>query len=66
MIIPAEITAAISVLKFWPSTDVIPLAAWITIFLVIMVAANVFEVKLYGEVEFWMVRILLFLNILRC
>ena len=55
MIIPSEITAGISVLQFWPQTNVIPLAGWITILLVIIIAANIFEVKLYGEVEFWMV-----------
>lgn len=56
MIIPAEITAAISVLKFWPQVDVIPLAAWITIILVVLVFLNIFEVKMYGEIEFYMVR----------
>lgn len=30
-----------------------PLAAWITIFLVIIVFVNIWPVKLYGEVEFW-------------
>lgn len=54
MIIPAEITAAISVLKFWPETNVVPLAAYITIFLVVLVAANVFPVKIYGAVEYCM------------
>lgn len=34
MIIPAEFTTAVSVLRFWPETNVIPLAAYITIFLV--------------------------------
>lgn len=55
MIIPAEITAAISVLQFWPQVDAVPLAAWITIILVVLVFTNVFEVKLYGEIEFYMV-----------
>ena len=54
MIIPSEITAAISVLKFWPATDVVPLAAYITLFLVVLVAANVFPVKFYGHIEYWM------------
>lgn len=53
MVIPAEITAAISVLQFWPQTEIIPLAAWITIILVILILMNVFEVKLYGEIEFY-------------
>lgn len=54
MIIPAEITAAISVLKFWSETDAVPLAAYITIFLVVLVAANMFPVKTYGIIEYWM------------
>ncbi|KAL4905440.1 hypothetical protein BDW74DRAFT_177809 [Aspergillus multicolor] len=54
MIIPAEITAAVSVLQFWPSTNALPLAAYITIFLVVMGLANVFHVKIYGYIEYYM------------
>lgn len=54
MIIPAEITAAVSVLQFWPATDAIPLAAYITIFLAVMALANVFHVKVYGYIEYYM------------
>lgn len=53
MIIPAEITAAISVLQFWPETNVVPLAAYITIFLLVMVLGNVFPVRIYGYIEYW-------------
>ncbi|KAL2834912.1 amino acid permease/ SLC12A domain-containing protein [Aspergillus cavernicola] len=54
MIIPAEITAAVSVLKFWPQTDALPLAAYITIFLVTLAAANMFHVRVYGYIEYYM------------
>ncbi|CAI7603047.1 unnamed protein product [Penicillium pancosmium] len=54
MIIPAEITAAVSVLKYWPETDVIPLAGYITIFLVVIALGNVFHVRIYGFVEYYM------------
>ena len=54
MIIPAEITAAISVLKYWPQTDVVPLAAFITIFLVVYAVANMFHVRVYGYIEYYM------------
>lgn len=54
MIIPAEITAAISVLKYWPETDVVPLAAYITIFLVVIAVANMFHVRVYGYIEYYM------------
>ncbi|OJJ71913.1 hypothetical protein ASPBRDRAFT_196046 [Aspergillus brasiliensis CBS 101740] len=52
--IPAEITAAVSVLEFWPATEVVPLAAYITIFLVVIAAANCFGVRIYGHVEYMM------------
>lgn len=52
MIIPAEITAAITVVDFWPNS--VPTAAWITIFLVVIALVNIFEVKIYGHVEFYM------------
>lgn len=54
MIIPAEITAAISVLQFWPETNVVPMAAYITIFLVVMILGNVFPVRVYGYIEYCM------------
>ncbi|KAJ5394594.1 uncharacterized protein N7487_012235 [Penicillium crustosum] len=54
MIIPAEITAAISVLRYWPETDVIPLAGFITIFLVVFALANMFHVRVYGYIEYYM------------
>ncbi|KAJ5150102.1 Amino acid/polyamine transporter I [Penicillium atrosanguineum] len=54
MIIPAEITAAISVLKFWPETEVVPLAAYITIFILVIGLGNVFHVRVYGYIEYWM------------
>ncbi|KAL4924937.1 amino acid permease/ SLC12A domain-containing protein [Aspergillus undulatus] len=54
MIIPAEITAAVSVLQFWESTNALPLAAYITVFLATMAVANVFHVRIYGYIEYYM------------
>ncbi|KAL4971978.1 amino acid permease-domain-containing protein [Aspergillus desertorum] len=54
MIIPAEITAAVSVLQFWPATNAIPLAAYITILLAVMALGNIFHVKVYGYIEYYM------------
>ncbi|ORY65552.1 amino acid transporter [Pseudomassariella vexata] len=54
MIIPAEITAAIDVLKFWPASQNVPLAAYITLFLVVTAIPNIFPVKWYGHVEYGM------------
>ncbi|KAK7524851.1 amino acid transporter [Phyllosticta citriasiana] len=53
MIIPAEITACISVLHYWETSYKVGIAVWITIFLVIIAFINIWPVKLYGEVEFW-------------
>jgi amino acid transporter len=54
MIIPAEITAAVDVLHFWEGSKNVPLAVYITIFLVALSIPNAFPVKWYGHVEFWM------------
>ncbi|KAI7488804.1 hypothetical protein KC351_g1746 [Hortaea werneckii] len=54
MIIPAEITAAVSVLQFWPATQAVPLAAYITMFLAVMVIGNVFNIRIYGHIEYVM------------
>ncbi|KAF2645122.1 hypothetical protein P280DRAFT_487584 [Massarina eburnea CBS 473.64] len=44
-----ELQAASTVLHFW--TDKVPIAAWITIFWLVIVAVNVFGVNVFGEVE---------------
>ncbi|KAF7552772.1 hypothetical protein G7Z17_g4099 [Cylindrodendrum hubeiense] len=56
--VPLEITAAAIVVEYWDTP--VPLAAWITIFLVVVVALNCFPVKYYGEVEFWFASIKVF------
>ena len=48
------VTAAVDVLKFWPSSQNIPLAAYITLFLFITALPNIFPVRWYGHVEFAM------------
>lgn len=44
-----ELQAVCTVLGFW--TDKVPIAAWITIFWMVIVAVNVFGVNIFGEVE---------------
>ena len=51
ILVAAECTAASGVVKYW--TDAVPTAAWITIFLSIVVLLNLCAVKYYGETEFW-------------
>lgn len=46
-----ELTVIGEIVAFW--TDAVPTAAWIAIFWVILTTANMFPVKWYGEIEFW-------------
>ncbi|CCH43788.1 Arginine permease [Wickerhamomyces ciferrii] len=46
-----ELSIVGQIIQYW--TDAVPLAAWIAIFWVILVSSNMFPVKFYGEVEFW-------------
>lgn len=48
----AEISAATSVIQYWPGSHGINVAVWITIILVIVLALNIFAVAIYGEAEF--------------
>ncbi|EMC91161.1 hypothetical protein BAUCODRAFT_316905 [Baudoinia panamericana UAMH 10762] len=49
MSIPAEIVAAAVIVDFWSSINN---GAWITIFGVLVIASNIFLVRIYGELEF--------------
>ncbi|KAH3671653.1 hypothetical protein OGAPHI_000358 [Ogataea philodendri] len=52
---PTEITAASIMLSFYPSLD-IPgpnTAGWITLFLVVALAVNLCDIRVYGEVEYY-------------
>ncbi|CCK69192.1 arginine permease CAN1 KNAG_0C00790 [Huiozyma naganishii CBS 8797] len=46
-----ELSVIGQVIQYW--TYAVPLAAWISIFWVVITAGNMFPVKYYGEVEFW-------------
>lgn len=46
-----EISVVGQVIQYW--THAVPLAAWITIFFVLIAVSNMFPVKVYGEIEFW-------------
>lgn len=50
ILVAAEIVAAALVIQYW--TDKVPIAVWITIFLVCILVLNLFPVKFYGEAEF--------------
>jgi amino acid transporter len=48
----AEISAASTVIQFWPGAEHINVAAWISILIVVVVCLNIFAVAIYGEAEF--------------
>ncbi|KAJ6023658.1 amino acid permease/ SLC12A domain-containing protein [Penicillium herquei] len=64
ILVPYEITTAALVIDFW-SPGVNP-AVWSTIFLLLIIAINLFSVEVYGESEFWfaLLRILAMIGLL--
>ena len=50
-----ELSVVGQIIEYW--TFSVPLAAWIAIFWVILFSMNLFPVKFYGEVEFWVASI---------
>ncbi|THH27767.1 hypothetical protein EUX98_g6416 [Antrodiella citrinella] len=50
IILPAELSASAVLVNYW--TDKVPNAAWISIFLVLVVSINLFGAGAYGEAEF--------------
>lgn len=50
-----EISVIGQIIEYW--TDSVPLAAWISIFWIVVTLANFFPVKFYGEIEFWVASI---------
>uniref|UniRef100_A0A060TEP8 ARAD1D09482p n=1 Tax=Blastobotrys adeninivorans TaxID=409370 RepID=A0A060TEP8_BLAAD len=55
MTFAVELNAAAMVIQYW--TDAVPVAAWISIFFVLLSATNFLAVRYYGEIEFWMAAI---------
>ncbi len=52
VVLPLEIVAASITLTYWPGAEDTNEAAWVTIFLVVIVVINFFGVRGYGEAEF--------------
>lgn len=46
-----ELSIVGQIIFYW--TDAVPLGAWIGIFFVILTSINMFPVKFFGEIEFW-------------
>ena len=50
--LPLEIVAASITVGYWPGSRSVNGAAWVTIFLVLIISINLFGVRGYGEAEF--------------
>ncbi|BGP47346.1 Amino-acid permease inda1 [Rhodotorula kratochvilovae] len=53
VVLPLEITAAGITVQYWEAAQRVPIAAWITIFWIAIIAVNVFGTLGYAEEEFW-------------
>ncbi|KAJ5594702.1 uncharacterized protein N7459_000910 [Penicillium hispanicum] len=64
IIVAYEITASAVVISYWPND--VPIAALITVMLVVIVALNFAPVQVYGETEFWFasLKVLLIIGLL--
>ncbi|KAK4560348.1 hypothetical protein LTR86_005544 [Recurvomyces mirabilis] len=51
MLVAAECTAGAIVLQYW--TESVPVAAWISIILLVILLLNIIAVSFFGEAEFW-------------
>jgi len=61
-VLPFEISAACNIIHYWPGSDGINNAAWITPLLVALIGIQFFGVRGYGEVEF----VLSIIKVLAC
>jgi amino acid transporter len=66
IVTPNQITAGALVMSYWfPPTQVNP-GWWILLFQVVCAAVNLFPVRIYGEIEFWLsaVKVLILLALM--
>lgn len=61
IIVAYEVTAATVVISYWPNS--VPIAVWITLILLVIIALNFCPVKIYGETEFWFASLKVFMII---
>ncbi|GAA5886560.1 hypothetical protein JCM5296_005328 [Sporobolomyces johnsonii] len=53
VVLPLEITAAGITVQYWDRAAAVPIAVWITVFYLAIIAVNVFGTLGYAEEEFW-------------
>ncbi|KAH8811151.1 amino acid permease [Xylogone sp. PMI_703] len=54
LVVPTQLTATALVLQYWVPRERVNPGVWIAVFLVVIVLINVFGVRFFGELEFWM------------
>ncbi|TQS38713.1 hypothetical protein Golomagni_00775 [Golovinomyces magnicellulatus] len=52
VILPLEIVAASITISYWSSEGKVNETVWVTVFLLLLIAINLFSVRTYGEAEF--------------
>ncbi|KAJ5226064.1 amino acid permease [Penicillium chermesinum] len=66
MNVPSQLVGCALVLQYWVPKEHVNPGVWIAIFLVVIVTINLFGVRFFGELEFWMsaVKVLIVLGII--
>lgn len=66
MNVPSQLVGCSLVLSYWVPKEHVNPGVWIAVFLVVIVTINLFGVRFFGELEFWMsaVKILITLGII--
>lgn len=54
MVVPTQLTACALVLQYWVPRERVNPGVFIAVFLVVIVLINMFGVRFFGELEFWM------------
>ena len=54
LVCPNQLTAGALVMQYWVDRDTVNPGVWITIILIAITSVNLFGVKKFGEIEFWL------------
>ncbi|CAD6983037.1 unnamed protein product [Tilletia controversa] len=60
--LPIQITAANIIISKWDVNNTVPAAVWIILFLLLVSMINFFGIRLYGQINYWMSMIKLFVT----
>ncbi|VVT46379.1 uncharacterized protein SAPINGB_P001184 [Magnusiomyces paraingens] len=54
IVTPNQLVAGALVIQYWLPREKVNPGVWITVFLVVIILLNMFGVKIFGELEFWL------------